>query len=130
MQIVCLLNTARVYFIHCFIIVFPRKKILLLFLSIFVFIMYLLTMEIIYFILFCLANSWLVIFKTGRNLSFSCLCMLLICLFVYLFRYIQYTLDKYVENDYSVVYFHHGLNSKNRPSISWLVQIYHALDRK
>ncbi|XP_028397348.1 rho GTPase-activating protein 8-like isoform X2 [Dendronephthya gigantea] len=47
-----------------------------------------------------------------------------------LFRYMQYTLDKYVENDYSVVYFHHGLNSKNKPSISWLVQVYHALDRK
>ncbi|CAB4027764.1 rho GTPase-activating 8-like isoform X2 [Paramuricea clavata] len=47
-----------------------------------------------------------------------------------LFRYMQYTLDQYVENDYSVVYFHHGLNSKNKPSISWLVQVYQALDRK
>lgn len=47
-----------------------------------------------------------------------------------LFRYMKYTLDQYVENDYSVVYFHHGLNSRNKPSISWLVQVYHELDRK
>ena len=36
MQIVHLLSTACVYFIYCFIIVFPVKQILLLFLSIFV----------------------------------------------------------------------------------------------
>ena len=42
----------------------------------------------------------------------------------------QYTLDQYVENDYSVVYFHYGLNRRNKPSIGWLVQVYHALDRK
>ncbi|XP_046844977.1 rho GTPase-activating protein 8-like isoform X3 [Xenia sp. Carnegie-2017] len=47
-----------------------------------------------------------------------------------LFRYLQHTLDQYVENDYSLVYFHHGLNSKNKPSLSWLVQVYIALDRK
>ncbi|CAB4018633.1 rho GTPase-activating 8 isoform X5 [Paramuricea clavata] len=47
-----------------------------------------------------------------------------------LFRYMQYTLDQYVENDYSIVYLHHGLNSENRPSISWLVHVYHVLDRK
>lgn len=47
-----------------------------------------------------------------------------------LFRYMKHTLDQYVENDYSLVYFHHGLNSKNKPSISWVVQVYHELDRK
>ncbi|CAG7718437.1 unnamed protein product [Allacma fusca] len=45
-------------------------------------------------------------------------------------RYLVYTLDKYVEQDYSLVYFHHGLNSKNKPPLSWLWQGYKAFERK
>ncbi|ODN02498.1 Rho GTPase-activating protein 1 [Orchesella cincta] len=45
-------------------------------------------------------------------------------------RYLLYTLDKYVEQDYSLVYFHHGLNSKNKPSYTWLIQAYRAFERK
>jgi len=41
-----------------------------------------------------------------------------------------YTLDKYVEQDYSLVYFHHGLNSKNKPPLTWLWQAYRAFERK
>ena len=51
-------------------------------------------------------------------------------LFLFFPSYMKYTLDQYVENDYSVVYFHHGLNSRNKPSLSWVVQVYHELDRK
>ncbi|XP_063236495.1 rho GTPase-activating protein 1 isoform X2 [Bacillus rossius redtenbacheri] len=47
-----------------------------------------------------------------------------------LLRYLMYTLDKYVEQDYSLVYFHYGLTSKNKPSLSWLWQAYRAFDRK
>jgi len=39
-------------------------------------------------------------------------------------------LDLYVEQDYSLIYFHYGLNSRNKPSISWLWQAYKAFDRK
>lgn len=42
----------------------------------------------------------------------------------------MFTLDKYVEQDYSVVYFHYGLTSKNKPTLSWLWQAYKAFDRK
>ncbi|CAH0382781.1 unnamed protein product [Bemisia tabaci] len=47
-----------------------------------------------------------------------------------LLRYLMYTLDKYVEQDYSLVYFHYGLTSKNKPPLSWLWQAYRAFDRK
>lgn len=47
-----------------------------------------------------------------------------------LLRYLTHTLDKFVEQDYSLVYFHHGLTSKNKPSLSWLWQAYKAFDRK
>ncbi|KAL3276255.1 hypothetical protein HHI36_020970 [Cryptolaemus montrouzieri] len=47
-----------------------------------------------------------------------------------LLSYLIYTLDKYVEQDYSLVYFHYGLSSKNKPSLSWIVQAYKAFDRK
>ncbi|XP_054278809.1 rho GTPase-activating protein 8-like [Macrosteles quadrilineatus] len=47
-----------------------------------------------------------------------------------LLRYLMYTLDKFVEQDYSLVYFHHGLTSKNKPTISWMWQAYCAFDRK
>lgn len=45
-------------------------------------------------------------------------------------QYLIHTLDKYVEQDYSLIYFHFGLNSKNKPSIAWLWQAYKAFDRK
>ncbi|XP_049884728.1 rho GTPase-activating protein 1-like [Pectinophora gossypiella] len=47
-----------------------------------------------------------------------------------LLRYLMFTLDKYVEQDYSVVYFHCGLTSKNKPPLSWLWKAYKAFDRK
>ncbi|XP_061438374.1 rho GTPase-activating protein 8 isoform X3 [Rhineura floridana] len=47
-----------------------------------------------------------------------------------LLEYLKYTLDQYVENDYTVVYFHYGLNSKNKPSLSWLQSAYKEFDRK
>lgn len=42
----------------------------------------------------------------------------------------MYTLDKFVEQDYSLVYFHYGLTSKNKPTLSWLWQAYREFDRK
>ncbi|KAI4497927.1 hypothetical protein M0802_007043 [Mischocyttarus mexicanus] len=47
-----------------------------------------------------------------------------------LLRYLMHTLDKFVEQDYSLVYFHYGLTSKNKPPFSWLWQAYKAFDRK
>nr|XP_037863252.1 rho GTPase-activating protein 8 isoform X1 [Chlorocebus sabaeus] len=45
-------------------------------------------------------------------------------------RYLKYTLDQYVENDYTIVYFHYGLNSRNKPSLGWLQSAYREFDRK
>ncbi|XP_074599414.1 rho GTPase activating protein at 68F [Brevipalpus obovatus] len=47
-----------------------------------------------------------------------------------LLKYLMFTLDKYVENDYTLIYFHCGLNSSNKPPLSWLWQAYKAMDRK
>uniref|UniRef100_A0A8D8LV01 Rho GTPase-activating protein 1 n=1 Tax=Cacopsylla melanoneura TaxID=428564 RepID=A0A8D8LV01_9HEMI len=47
-----------------------------------------------------------------------------------LLGYLIYVLDKFVEQDYSLVYFHYGLTSKNKPSLSWLWSAYRAFDRK
>ncbi|KAK7483278.1 hypothetical protein BaRGS_00025445 [Batillaria attramentaria] len=47
-----------------------------------------------------------------------------------LLEYIKHTLDKYVEQDYVLVYFHYGLNSRNKPKLSWLLQAYRELNRK
>ncbi|XP_022910001.1 rho GTPase-activating protein 1 [Onthophagus taurus] len=47
-----------------------------------------------------------------------------------LLEYLKGTLDLYVEQDYSLIYFHYGLTSKNKPSIAWLWQAYKAFDRK
>ncbi|XP_075863038.1 rho GTPase-activating protein 8 [Microcebus murinus] len=47
-----------------------------------------------------------------------------------LLEYLQYTLDQHVENDYTIVYFHHGLDSRNKPSLSWLQSAYEEFDRK
>lgn len=45
-------------------------------------------------------------------------------------RYLKFTLDQYVENDYSLVYFHHGLHGGNKPSLGWLQSAYKEFDRK
>ena len=45
-------------------------------------------------------------------------------------RYLKYTLDQYVESDYTVVYFHYGLRSSNKPSMRWLGDAYKEFDRK
>ncbi|NWI32209.1 RHG08 protein, partial [Sula dactylatra] len=46
-----------------------------------------------------------------------------------LLEYLKYTLDQYVENDYTVVYFHYGLKSLNKPSLKWLQRAYKEFDR-
>uniref|UniRef100_A0A8K9X7D1 Rho GTPase activating protein 8 n=1 Tax=Oncorhynchus mykiss TaxID=8022 RepID=A0A8K9X7D1_ONCMY len=48
----------------------------------------------------------------------------------HLLQYLMYTLDQYVESDYTVVYFHHGLRSCNKPSLHWLRNAYREFDRK
>lgn len=47
-----------------------------------------------------------------------------------LFEYLKFTLDRYVEQDYTLLYFHFGFSSTNKPSFSWLRQVYKELDRK
>lgn len=47
-----------------------------------------------------------------------------------MFSYLSRTLDQYVENDYTIVYFHYGLTSKNKPAMSKVIQLYRDLDRK
>ncbi|KFV83331.1 Rho GTPase-activating protein 8, partial [Struthio camelus australis] len=47
-----------------------------------------------------------------------------------LLEYLKYTLDQYVENDYTIVYFHYGLKSRNKPSLKWLQTAYKEFDRK
>uniref|UniRef100_A0A1A8LJH3 Rho GTPase activating protein 1 n=1 Tax=Nothobranchius pienaari TaxID=704102 RepID=A0A1A8LJH3_9TELE len=47
-----------------------------------------------------------------------------------LLLYLKATLDQYVESDYTVIYFHHGLTSENKPSLGWLVDAYREFDRK
>ncbi|KAG7231411.1 hypothetical protein INR49_011960 [Caranx melampygus] len=45
-------------------------------------------------------------------------------------QYLKFTLDQYVEMDYILVYFHHGLRSSNKPSLKWLREAYGEFDRK
>jgi len=45
-------------------------------------------------------------------------------------RYLMLTLDTYVDMDYSLVYFHHGLTSSNKPPLSWLWGLYKVVDRR
>lgn len=52
------------------------------------------------------------------------------CDFNKLLRYMKKVMDQIVESDYSIVYLHHGLNSKNKPKLSWLRKVYQAMDRK
>ncbi|CAG5104981.1 Oidioi.mRNA.OKI2018_I69.chr1.g1727.t1.cds [Oikopleura dioica] len=47
-----------------------------------------------------------------------------------LLRFIKAKLDIYVENDYSVIYFHHGYHKANKPSFAWLKSAYQEFDRK
>ncbi|KAK9399481.1 rho GTPase-activating protein 8 [Crotalus adamanteus] len=47
-----------------------------------------------------------------------------------LLEYLKYTLEQYVESDYTLVYFHYGLNSRNKPSLSWLQSAYKEFERK
>ena len=54
--------------------------------------------------------------------------LLLTC--VATFRYLMLTLDQYVDIDYSLVYFHHGLTSSNKPPLSWLWGLYKVVDRR
>lgn len=45
-------------------------------------------------------------------------------------RYLMHTLSKFVKQDYTILYFHYGLRSHNKPPIKWLMQAYKLLDRK
>lgn len=47
-----------------------------------------------------------------------------------LFEYVVKTFDSYVDMDYVIIYFHHGLHSYNRPSYGWLMRAYRHIDRK
>ncbi|XP_062511583.1 rho GTPase-activating protein 8-like [Corticium candelabrum] len=47
-----------------------------------------------------------------------------------LLEYLKSTLDPYVENDYTLVYFHYGWSSSNKPGLKWLLAAYRAFDRK
>uniref|UniRef100_A0A7N8YNN2 Rho GTPase activating protein 1 n=1 Tax=Mastacembelus armatus TaxID=205130 RepID=A0A7N8YNN2_9TELE len=47
-----------------------------------------------------------------------------------LLMYLKGTLDQYVESDYTLIYFHYGLTSENKPSLSWLRDAYREFDRK
>ncbi|XP_061102593.1 rho GTPase-activating protein 1 isoform X1 [Conger conger] len=48
----------------------------------------------------------------------------------HLLKYLKQTLDQYVESDYTLIYFHHGLSNRNKPSFSWLREAYREFDRK
>ena len=54
----------------------------------------------------------------------------LYCFFFRFLRYLMQTLDAYVDMDYCLVYFHHGLTSKNKPPLRWLWDAYKLLDRR
>ena len=82
-------------------------------------------------------DSLLGIHSDSQYIWVSCLTLLIllssnIC-FSYIIRFLRYlmqTLDAYVDMDYSLVYFHHGLTSKNKPPLRWLWDVYKALDRR
>ena len=42
----------------------------------------------------------------------------------------KYTLDQYVESDYTIIYFHYGLSSRNKPSLRWLQSASKEFDRR
>lgn len=45
-------------------------------------------------------------------------------------RFVKYTLDKIVDQDYTIIYFHYGLRSNNKPPLKWLIRAYQLLDRR
>lgn len=45
-------------------------------------------------------------------------------------RFVQFTLDKIVDQDYTIIYFHYGLRSNNKPPFKWLFNVYQLLDRR
>ncbi|KAL5475627.1 hypothetical protein EMCRGX_G025469 [Ephydatia muelleri] len=47
-----------------------------------------------------------------------------------LLQYGLCALDKYAESDYTLVYFHYGLTSKNKPGYNLFIQMYSHLDKK
>ncbi|XP_062845391.1 rho GTPase-activating protein 1 [Trichomycterus rosablanca] len=47
-----------------------------------------------------------------------------------LLLYLKQTLDTYVESDYTLIYFHHGMTSENKLSLSWLRDAYREFERK
>ncbi|KAL5256285.1 hypothetical protein ACHWQZ_G011494 [Mnemiopsis leidyi] len=47
-----------------------------------------------------------------------------------LLRFGLVQLDKICDNDYSLVYFHHGYEKLNKPSWKWLITCYRSFDRK
>ena len=42
-------------------------------------------------------------------------------------RYLMATLDRYVDMDYSLVYFHHDISSKTKLPLSWLWGLYKVI---
>uniref|UniRef100_H3DAG3 Rho GTPase activating protein 1 n=1 Tax=Tetraodon nigroviridis TaxID=99883 RepID=H3DAG3_TETNG len=47
-----------------------------------------------------------------------------------LLMYLKGTLDQYVESDYTLIFFHHGVTSEKKPSLGWLREAYREFDRK
>eukprot|EP00039_Didymoeca_costata_P033066 m.40562 g.40562 ORF g.40562 m.40562 type:complete len:385 (+) comp9679_c0_seq1:168-1322(+) len=47
-----------------------------------------------------------------------------------LLRYMKHCMDGLVDSDYTIVYLHHGITSKNKPKLSWLRQVYSSFDRR
>lgn len=47
-----------------------------------------------------------------------------------LLQYLTQIIDKIVDQDYTIVYFHYGLRSHNKPPVRWLFQAYKQLDRR
>lgn len=46
------------------------------------------------------------------------------------FRYVTKTIEQYASSDYTLVYFHWGLTSRNKPSFPWLARAYQTFDRR
>ncbi|CAG06627.1 unnamed protein product [Tetraodon nigroviridis] len=46
-----------------------------------------------------------------------------------LLMYLKGTLDQYVESDYTLIFFHHGVTSEKKPSLGWLREAYREFDR-
>ncbi|KAL5103130.1 Rho GTPase-activating protein 8 [Taenia crassiceps] len=46
-----------------------------------------------------------------------------------LLQYVTKTLEQYASSDYTLIYFHWGLTSRNKPSFPWLARAYQTFDR-